>query len=112
MDDCLNILDTSLEAAPTDKRFVAWIRMQRLVEECNLAFNLDDPGSTASLADFQVQQTLRGYERQLEILKREFESTPGVVNGMSLSLTCFILDLTFLERFHVNQYSSQQSVHP
>ena len=81
MQDCVNTLETSPDAAPTDKRLIAWVRMQRLVEECNITFSLDDPGNTASLADDNVQQNLKGYEKQMDMMKKDFESTPGLLNG-------------------------------
>ena len=81
MDDCLKVLETSPEAAPTDRRLAAWVRIQRLVEECNVTFSLDDPGSDVSLADHSTAQTLKGYERQFETLRRQYSSQPGLVNG-------------------------------
>ena len=85
MQDCLKTLETSPEAAPTDKALCAWVQMQILVEDANVTFSLDDPGSTASLADDRVQQTLKGYEKQLDNLHKEFEKTPGVMNGTQRS---------------------------
>jgi len=63
MAECVDVLETSPDAAPTDKRFTAWIRIQRqsftkrssskvvqlinlgIVEQCVMSFSLDDPGS-------------------------------------------------------------------
>ena len=81
MDECLNFLETSPEAAPNDKRFVAWIRIQRLVEEVAMTFSLDDPGNTASLCDTRVQQMLKGFEKQLDDLMKSMKAAPGVLNG-------------------------------
>ena len=81
MNDCLSVLETSPDAAPTDKRFIAWIRIQRLVEECVLAFSLDDPGNTASLCDIRVQQMLKGFENQMNDLMKSMKATPGLLNG-------------------------------
>ena len=84
MNECLNVLETSPDAAPNDKRFVAWIRIQRLVEECVIAFSLDDPGNTASLSDNRVQQMLKGFENQLDNLMKSMKATPGLLNGKSV----------------------------
>ncbi len=81
MNECLHALETSPAAAPTDKRFAAWIRIQRVVEECAIAFSLDDPESTASLSDERIQGKLRGFERQLQDLMKSIKATPGVLNG-------------------------------
>ena len=88
MNDCLNVLDTSPEAAPTDKKLIAWIRIQRLVEECAIAFSLDDPGNTASLCDNSVQQMLKGFKRQLEDLMKSMKATPGVLDGEYTTAVC------------------------
>ena len=84
MNDCLNVLETSPEAAPTDKRFAAWIRIQHLVEECVISFSLDDPGSTVSLCDDRVQHMLKGYGKQLDDLKKSMKAIPGLFNGEKL----------------------------
>ncbi len=81
MNDCLHVLENAPDAAPTDKRFAAWIRIQRVVEECCIAFSLDDPGSTATLGDTRIQQMLRGFEGQLQGLLTTMKATPGVMNG-------------------------------
>lgn len=66
MTDCSEVLRTSPDAAPTDKRFVAWVQLQRLVEECGTSFALDSPDNTVSLADQRAQLMLQSYEKQLE----------------------------------------------
>ena len=81
MNDCLNVLETSPEAAQSDKKFAAWIRIQRLIEECVIAFSLDDPGSTASLCDSRVQQMLKGYERQFDDLMKSMKAIPDLLDG-------------------------------
>ena len=66
MADCCIVLKTSPDAAPTDKRFVAWVQLQRLVEECGTNFALDSPDDTVSLSDERAQLMLHNYEKQLE----------------------------------------------
>ncbi|KAL9125505.1 MAG: hypothetical protein Q9217_005307 [Psora testacea] len=99
MGECLDVLETSPDAAPTDRRFTAWIRVQRIVEDCVNTFSLDDPESTVSLADVRVQTLLRGYEKQMEEWRKALE--PGTLDS-------------FLEiNFHINNiYIHEISLHP
>ena len=99
MGECLDVLENSPEAAPTDRRFAAWIRIQRIVDECVNSFSLDDPEITVSLTDVRVQNQLRGYEKQMEEWRNRLE--PGTSNGF--------LDINF----HVtNVYMHEISLHP
>lgn len=67
MAEALELLENPAYAAPTDKRFVAWVKLQRIVEECGSALALDDPhGTNVSLADKRVQAMLGGCEKQLD----------------------------------------------
>ena len=79
MGECLDVLETSPDAAPTDKRFIAWIRIQRIIEDCVNAFGLDDPESTVSLEDIRIQNMLKGFEKQMEEFRRTIQ--PGVMNA-------------------------------
>ena len=66
MAESLDVLEKSPDAAPSDKRFTAWVRMQRIVEECGTAMALDDPSERdVSLAEERVQAVLRACERRL-----------------------------------------------
>lgn len=113
LEECLITLETSSEAAPSDRRLTAWVRVQRVMEECNNTFSLDDPGNTASLSDNRVQQTLKGYERQLESLRRTFSSIPGLINGKALCSSTSCVNLTILwYRFSGTEHPHQQYVPP
>lgn len=80
MADCSEVLRTSPDAAPTDKRFVAWVQLQRLVEECGTNFALDSPDNTVSLADERTQLMLQNYEKQLEAWKQHAVSNDNIMN--------------------------------
>ena len=82
MADCSTVLKTSPDAAPTDKRFVAWVQLQRLVEECGTNFALDSPDDTVSLADERAQIMLQSYEKQLESW-RQFAVKSDIMNRES-----------------------------
>ena len=70
MSEAVELLERSPNAAPTDKLFVAWVKLQHVVEDCGLALALDDPhGTDISLADKRAQTKLRGCEKQLDAWK-------------------------------------------
>ncbi|POS84930.1 hypothetical protein EPUL_004992 [Erysiphe pulchra] len=64
--DCVEVLETSEDAFPSDKLLCQWVKIHHIAEEVNARFYMDDPGATVSFADSQVQHTLRGFERDLE----------------------------------------------
>lgn len=80
MAECVECLENSSEAAPTDKRLAAWVKLQRIMEETVTSFALDDPDATVSLVDPRVQLRLKGFEKQLEEWKKNID--PHVMNGM------------------------------
>ena len=83
MADCAVVLRTSPDAAPTDKRFVAWVQLQRLVEECGTNFALDSPDDTVSLTDERAQLMLQSYEKQLEVWRQHAISNDNIMSRKS-----------------------------
>jgi hypothetical protein len=79
MAESVDLLEQSPAAAPTDKRFAAWVRLQRLVEEAGSAFGFNDPNCSVSLNQPRVQLTLRAFDKQLKACKANIP--PGVANG-------------------------------
>jgi hypothetical protein len=66
MTDCVEVLETSPEAAPSDKALCQWVRSQHIAEEIGTQFSMDDPVANVSIADAKVQHALKGFERDLE----------------------------------------------
>lgn len=65
--EALDVLEKLPNSAPADKRFIAWVKLQRVVEECGSALAMDDPyGANVSLADRHVQAMIGGCEKQLD----------------------------------------------
>ena len=67
MADCIDVLETSPEAAPSDKALCQWVRSQHIAEEIGTQFSMDDPVASVSIADAKVQYALKGFERDLEV---------------------------------------------
>lgn len=66
MTECVDILESSPEAAPTDKYFCHLVWTHKLAEEVGIQFAMDDPSASINIADSRTQYALRGFERDLE----------------------------------------------
>lgn len=66
MEECIEVLDTSPDALPTDKSFCHWIRSQHIAEDIGTQFSMDDPGATVNISDPKVQYAMKGFEIELE----------------------------------------------
>lgn len=66
MAECMDILEASPDAAPTDKYFCHLVWTHHLAEEVGIQFTLDDPSNVVSLADGRTQHTLKAFERDLD----------------------------------------------
>ena len=70
MNECEEYLEISSDAAPTDRRLVAWVKLQRIMEEVGNVLSFDDPNATPSLAETRIQLVLKGFEKQIEGWKK------------------------------------------
>ena len=70
MAECVDFLEASPDAAPTDKLFVSWVRLQHIVEEAAMNLGLDSD-ETVSLGEERVQLMLKTTEKQLESWKKD-----------------------------------------
>jgi Fungal specific transcription factor domain len=65
MDDCVQVLETSPDAAPSDRALCAWVRIQHIAEEVGKAFSMDDPNANVSMNDLNTSPQLKGFENRL-----------------------------------------------
>ncbi|KAK6814539.1 hypothetical protein RU639_009444 [Aspergillus parasiticus] len=65
MDECLEILETSPDAFPSDKVLCQHIRLQQITEEAAMQLSLKDPSSSQSLQAIQIQTSYTLSKRQL-----------------------------------------------
>lgn len=70
MDECIDILQSSPEAQPSDRTLIHWAKLSRISEEIGFQFSMDDPSSNLSLNDTKVQYAMKGFERQLNEWRR------------------------------------------
>ena len=66
MTECMEVLRTSPEAAPTDAYFCHLVWTHKIAEEVSVQFQLDDPTYPINVADNKTQHALRGFEYDLE----------------------------------------------
>lgn len=71
MDECIEILEKSPDALPSDKTMVRWAKLAQIIEEIYVQFASDDIPSVVSFSDPKSLYTLKALEKQLEQWKRE-----------------------------------------
>ncbi|KAL2864954.1 putative C6 transcription factor (War1) [Aspergillus lucknowensis] len=71
MDECVDILENSPDALPSDKVMIQWAKLARIIEEISARFFADDLGASLSFYESKSQFTLKAFEKQLEQWKKE-----------------------------------------
>ncbi|KAJ6787399.1 hypothetical protein PWT90_10917 [Aphanocladium album] len=66
MAESMEILETSVDAAPTDKYFCHLVWTHHLGEQIGTQLSMDDPDMVVDIADARTQYALRALERDLE----------------------------------------------
>ncbi len=66
MAECVEVLQSSPEAAPTDRYLCHLVWTHRMAEDVGLQFAMDDPSVVVNLTDPRTQYALRGFERELD----------------------------------------------
>ncbi|KAI1311471.1 hypothetical protein F5Y03DRAFT_343209 [Xylaria venustula] len=90
MTECMDILESSPEAAPSDKYLCHLVWTHRLAEEVGIQFSMDDPSIFVNITEHKVQYALRGFERDLA---RYSESIPKEDKQPSLLLSFSVMSL-------------------
>ncbi|KAK3694326.1 hypothetical protein B0T22DRAFT_68017 [Podospora appendiculata] len=104
MAECVDILETSPDAAPTDRYFCHLIWTHKLAEEVGIQFSMDDPASTPNISDSRTQYALRGFERELE---KYSDSIPQDMQQPSLRLSFHVLSLYMHEIATQSEFSEE-----
>ncbi|KAL4801983.1 hypothetical protein BDV18DRAFT_147997 [Aspergillus unguis] len=76
MDECIEILENSPDALPSDKDMVQWAKLGRIIEEISSRFFADDMGSP-SFSEPKLQFTLKAFEKQLEMWRKDLVNNHG-----------------------------------
>ncbi|KAK3941067.1 hypothetical protein QBC46DRAFT_383586 [Diplogelasinospora grovesii] len=106
MAECVDVLESSPEAAPTDKYLCHLVWTHKLAEEVGIQFSMDDPACTPNISDSRTQYALRGFERDLE---RYSSSIPPDMHQPSLKLSFHVLSLYMHEIATQNEFVEDSS---
>ena len=79
MDECVEMLENSPNAYPSDKALIQWIKLQHIAEDVAFQFSMDDPTANVALSDAKMQYALKGFQGQLDDWRREM--TDGYQSG-------------------------------
>ncbi|KAI1491847.1 hypothetical protein F5X96DRAFT_445583 [Biscogniauxia mediterranea] len=90
MTECMDILESSPDAAPTDKYLCHLVWTHRLAEEVGIQFSMDDSSVFVNITEQKIQYALRGFERDLA---KYSESIPKEDKQPSLLLSFHVLNL-------------------
>jgi hypothetical protein len=63
--DCLEHMERTPDAAPSDRTLVAWVKLVIISEEICNSFSYDDPGGIASITELRTQLMLKDFEKRL-----------------------------------------------
>ncbi|OTB06002.1 hypothetical protein M426DRAFT_47148, partial [Hypoxylon sp. CI-4A] len=101
MTECMDILESSPQAAPTDRYLCHLVWTHRLAEDVGIQFSMDDSSVFVNVSEQKVQYALRGFERDLA---KYSESIPKAEKGPSLLLGFHVLNLYMHEiALHVDK---------
>lgn len=65
MQECVDLLESSPDAAPSDPLFTQHIKIQRICDEISVSFAMEDPTASISILDPKVEYTLNVLEKKL-----------------------------------------------
>jgi hypothetical protein len=66
MEECIEVLENSPEALPSDRIMARWVRLQRIADQAGSEFAMEDPSSYFSMSDAKVQYAMKGFGRELD----------------------------------------------
>ena len=88
MQTCISHLRNSPEAAPTDRKLVAWVELQHLTEEVADSFRRNSAG-TPSFNESATQTKLQAFGMKFEEWTRNLDQ--AILDGMRRYLWWFIV---------------------
>ncbi|EJT75879.1 hypothetical protein GGTG_05807 [Gaeumannomyces tritici R3-111a-1] len=109
MTECLEVLQSSPDAAPTDAYFCHLVWTHRLSEEVGIQFNMEDPTAAIDLADPRTRHAIRGFEREIE---RYSAAVPPALMRPSLKLGFHVLSLYMHEIALRNEDGIEDNMRP
>ena len=96
MDECIEILEGSDEATPSDKILCQWVKLPRMADDLRARFDNRPKDSTSCLTDPEVQSDLRVFEHRLAEWEKELPK--NISSGMLLGMTAYNAQGAFHKR--------------
>jgi hypothetical protein len=78
--ECVDILERSPDALPSDRTIAAWTTLIMIAEEGSVALSYDDLGAVASIADLRTQLTIKDLAARLSAWYQKY-SEKGMLAG-------------------------------
>ncbi|KAK5688772.1 hypothetical protein LTS10_000750 [Elasticomyces elasticus] len=75
--ECVEYMERSSDAIPTDRTIVHWVRLVMIAEEISVSFSYDDPGGVASIADLSTQLMVKDFDKRLNAWWSSVPETDG-----------------------------------
>jgi hypothetical protein len=76
--ECLEMLESSPDALPSDKVLCQHVRLARISEEIAIQFAMDDPSVNLTINDGKVTYGIKHHEKDLADLRARNESSPSI----------------------------------
>ena len=64
--ECVDYLERSPNAVPSDRTLLAWVKLIMIAEEISNSLAYDDPGGIASISELRTQLMLKDFNKRLE----------------------------------------------
>ena len=100
LEQCIEFLEASKDAAPTDPLLCALIKIQHIAETIGVEFGMNDPTAQISINDQKVKYQINEFERELKVWRRQYAKE---MNSVALKLSYNVCNLYLHEIvMHVN----------
>ena len=77
LDECLDVLEKSPDAVPSDLILCQWVRYQHIADDIGTHFSIEDPSSCATLNDASIQFAVNGFETQIRDCTTRLQKLPA-----------------------------------
>ncbi|KAI9730439.1 MAG: hypothetical protein M1834_005949 [Cirrosporium novae-zelandiae] len=104
MAECVETLENSPDAYPSDKLLTRWVKLQCIADDVGVHFSMDDPSASVGISDPKVPFALKNFEAQLAKWRQDHvpSSKPDSDNSV-LNLGYHVVNLYMHEvAMHVN----------
>lgn len=92
--ECLEYIERSSEAVPSDRTLAAWTRLVMIGDEIHISFCYDDPGGVASISELRTQLMLKDFNARLE---KWYASVPEADLTKTLHMMYYSIRLLLFE---------------